>query len=632
MRSFLVTIILAVFATISVALAVMRMSEEGLSRVLGLPPAQAGETLYDFPPAEAQRINLIGNGTSAQCVRTTGGWQLKTPWEDRMEPRAVQAIFQFTLGTRVEASIPADKLESANTGFKDGEIGFGFIDNEGDTIAKFIVGHKTAWVGTDPGTGSHVPTVFVAPRDKGRKDYLYACTDPGDILSIMSGGFKKLRDHHPFFFHPLSIEHLRVKKKTGELMLTQEKGNGVWNITKPLGLQSDADAVLKLVQGLFDLRAVNVMNRSEVTLPSADSKDVTEIGIRFYGTEEEITLTTYSPLTQDAVTVLATVSDRPSAVFELPIRSGPDPEGGKNLVGITELPLAVNSLRDATLTSIQFPGIKNILIRPDDSEPLIISRQSQKDVFSVLIEDDIVEPDTSALFGLVQTLNQTKVSEFVSDTATDLSPYGLDKPFLTLIFGSFKGERIHIDFGRDEQGSLHAIRNGTTTVFKIDQSLLANIPIRPWEWKNRQLLKVDAYDVTQITRALKDQPPLVLESNFISETWKAKQADEDRSVYLIKKRAERLRDNLLNLRVDTWLRPGHSLAEKALQDPDIILKITYQTVNDQGEEGPEETRSLSLAADAKNTTFYGMIDGESSPFLLGKAKALEFAEDLFSLD
>ncbi|MBK1827378.1 DUF4340 domain-containing protein [Haloferula rosea] len=634
MRSIFFTILLALLAFVSGSLAVMRMSEGSLARVFGLPSTPIGEELYEFDPNAVENIYLLGNGTSAHCRKTDAGWQMVAPWEDRMDPRAAQAIFGFTLNARVEGAIPSEKVESVNFGFEDGQIGFGFTDPNGDTIAKYILGHRTAWRGTDPDTAEPIPTVFVQPRDKGRKDYLYACTDPGDIHSLLKDEFKALRDHHPFLFHPTIVQSLRVKNRTGEMVLSREHPKELWSIVKPLGLKSDRAALVRLLQGLYDLEALDVKNRSEVTLPTVDPKEVEQIGLKFFGAAEEVVLEIYPPESPEADRVLAKISDRPNAVFELPLLTNASLEGGKDEVGIRDLPLSVNELRDPTLTSINHLGLKSILVSPANGEDIILQRATPKDRFSILLDGRIEEPSVLALNALIKTVTEAKVSDFVSDTATDLKPYGLDQPFLVLRFASFDGEVIQLSFGQGKDGDIHAVRDGTTTVVKVDPSMLTLIPTRPWDWRERQLWKISQPDVVGIQRQIGNEPALELGYDFVTERWTAKKEGKDLSVELVNKRADLLLNNLLDLKADAWLRPDHTAATAALKKPWLNLSLLIKEYDDEGEFAGLKNRGLVIAkvGEEGSVVYFGRVVGDENPFLLDRANAEAIAADLFEIE
>lgn len=623
MRSVSATLLLALAAVISVGLAGLRLFEGNLSRVFGAPPAELGAPLYRFDPNEAVEMRLSGNGIGAHCVKTDTGWRVVEPWEDRMDPRVAQALFNFTLGTRVEGAIPEEKVESVNLGFSDGQIGVRIADANEDPLAKFMIGHRTAWMGTDAETGDPIPTVYVQPRDRSRKDYLYACTDPSDIHAVLGEGFKHLRDHHPFLFHPSIVRSMRIKNRSGEMLLSRDASNELWDIVKPLGLKSNREAVVRLLQGLYDLEALSVVDRASVTLPTTDPETLDQIGLTFFGSEREFVLEIYPPEEPDDTTVLAKISDRPSAIFELPLTPAAGPAEAPP-VALSELPLSVNELRDPTLASINPRNLSSILVSPAAGEDILIRRDSPAERYKVMLDGRLRDPSETALFALLQAVNEGRVSEFVSDSATDLAPYGLDTPFLVLRFLSFDGSRLELDFGQDTEGRVHAMREGTTTVVRVDPAVMSLIPTRPWDWLDPAVWRVDAVNLSSIVRTRDDQQLTLTQVNPVTETWRAELDGENVTDRLSKERTEILMRNLLELEAVAWLPPGEETATEALAKPDLVFTLLARDYDNQGELAGIIRPELRIARIKQGDAapYYGSVSTEPSPFLL-KAEDVE---------
>ncbi|MGB6221264.1 DUF4340 domain-containing protein [Haloferula sp.] len=634
MRSVVFTLFLCLVAFVSVGLAALRLADGSLARVFGAPATKIGDTLYDFDPAAVESIGLQGNGIKAFCKRTESGWEVVSPWKDRMDPRIAQKLVSFTLASRVEGALPTEKFESNTLGLDDGWVGVWITDKESETLSKYVLGRRTAWLGTDAETGETIPTIFVQPRDKNRKDFIYACTDPNDIHSLLTDGFKRLRDHHPFLFHPTIVESLRIKNRTGELLLSRKQPKELWKIVKPLELKSDPTSLVRLLQGLYDLEALKVMSRSEVTLPTDDPSAVDQIALRFFGREDEIVLEIYPPENPDSPTVLARVSDRPNAIFELPRLATPGTENKPASVALADLPLSVNELRDPTLTSINPAQVQGILIASTNSDNIFIKRDNPQARFEVNLDGQWVTPNETALFSLLKTVTEGRVAGFVSDTATDPSVYGLDQPFLTIRFLGFDDSHIQLDFAQNEKGEVLAIRSGTTTVFKIDPAMLGLIPLQSWEWRDTQLWGISEYDVHGIERKLRASPQVILSYKPNTQEWTATEAGKDRTPELAVDRANRFLKHLTGLKVRSWLRPDHEAARKALADPDMVVSIFAMQVDDEGENIGLRAHRLTLASVpvGDSRIIYGSVEGKPNPFTLAAESFDLLGVDLFSFD
>lgn len=634
MRSLAFTFLLCLLTVVSVGLAAVRLADGSLARILGAPATGVGESLYDFDPAAVSDIALRGNGVSAYCRRTEEGWRVISPWDDRMDPRIAQKIVTFALESKVEGALPSDKVQSNTLALDDGWIGIRISDREDEPLAKYVLGRRTAWYGTDAESGEAIPTIFVQPRDRNRKDFFYACTDPGDIQSLLTDGFRRLRDHHPFLFHPTLVENLRIRNRSGELLLSRDQPNELWKIVKPLELKSDRDSLVRLLQGLYDLEAVRVMSRSEVTLPTDDPAEVDQIAMRFFGRTDEIVLEIYPPETPNSPTVLARVSDRPGAVFELLRNATPANEGTSAPVALADLPLSVNDLRDPTLTSINPAQVQGILIASTNSENIFIKRDRPEDRFEVFLDGEMRTPNETALFALLKTVTEARVSGFVSDTATNPATYGFDNPFLTLRFLGFDDTIIQLDFSRSKEGEILAMRAGTNTIVKIDPAMLALIPLNTWEWRDTRLWEISENDVHSIERRLRDTPPLTLGYKGITEQWTARQGDEDRTPELALDRANRFLDHLTGLQAGTWIRADNQQARKALADPDMVITLIGRDYNETTDREELKQQKLTVGSVETGTgrVYFASVEGLGNPFILKREAFDLLSVDLFAFE
>ncbi len=637
MRSISFTIFLLLLAVVSGGMVAMRVSEGNLHRIFGPPPTGAGDRLYDFDPALASSIVLSGNGANAHCVLRHGRWQVITPWQDRMDPVFAKAIIAFTLGTRVVDAIPRDEFDEEKKAFSNSAIRVRIEDSNGKALAKYILGPLTAVTHLDPETGEEHPTVFLRPRESGRNDYVYACT--GDIHPIFKDGLRYLRDHRPFYFDPRLLQSIRIRNAEGGLTLSRQSPDSTspWRITKPLELGTDRAAVRQLLENLYLLRAKNVLNRAEVTLPSAGEGDVESIALRHFGETGERTLQIFPPATPEAETQYAIVDDRPDAVFELlrrPLAAGAN--GQDDMVSLAVLPDTVNQLRDKTLAHILITAVKTIRILPSTGTEIFIGRETPRDGGLVRLNGEMQPLNPYALQNLIKAFTQIPVTAFVTDAAgDDLSPYGLDRPALTVSFASFGDEEIAFLFGLSRDGTWHVMRGGTTTVAKLDDQFIREIAVKPWQWRQTALWSIAAVDLKTIERTIEGQPTLALTHDFLSESWSASENGQDRSSELSTARANRLLAVLLDLNVQEWLAADDSQAAAALANPALRFSLGIDVVDDEGEDAGRQWRHLAIAPASDspaNRLFYARIDGEPHPFLLGHGTVYQLAVDLFGDD
>ncbi|WP_367873739.1 DUF4340 domain-containing protein [Luteolibacter sp. Populi] len=664
MRSVTFTLLLFVLAASVTVVAALRIKEGNLSRLFGAPPVEPGRYLYKFDGEKVRHIQLGGNGFIVDCTwdkglwtaegrrvnREGGGATTTVLWKDRLDPRVADTIGQFTLGTQVVDVIPEGKLDTSKGGLKEGKIGVKIEDGKGELLATYLLGHSTKWVHIDPQTKQDYPTVFVQPLDPGRSDDTYVCT--GDIRAVFRDGFRHLRDHHPFLFNPLQLEAVRIQDGEKELLLSRTGATTPWRITKPLELKTNPEAVKKLLTDLLNLRAVEVKDRSEVTLPEASTNGRQRFGLRHFGQKTEVVLEVMPPVTPEAETVFATVSDRPGTVFELRLKPlpavtlpsvpstpgmPPPPVVKDDMVALAELPDTIDELRDSRLSLLVAESLQGILISSSTGPEIVLSRaQVGADWLYRNAkggEEEKANPIT--LVRLHDAITKSKVLKFVNDAATDLTPYGLDRPSISLRFVSFGSESFELVFGQSKDGTWYAMRAGVPIVMKIDQQVIDNISTQLWQWRQPYIWSLSDVNVLGVERQMTGKPDLLLEYDVVKQLWRAREGSTDRSPELVLARADKLLQGVIGLQVEEWLAPDHADAAVALASPTLRFEVTAKQFNEQMVEIGVAQHLLTLApgpAGPGTKFYYGRVDKDPNPFRIVAQSAERLEVDVFADD
>lgn len=611
MRSLLLTLLLASATLALGVLAAWQFQEGSLNRLLGTPPTEVGKKIYpDFQPEKVAKITVMSGEARAVFVKSPGGWEAVTPWQDRMDHRAAIAMITFANTTTARDLTPRDRIKPATAGLKGGTYTeIGMLDARGESLARFRLGRRTPLSDMIPGESETIPTIYLLPLERGRKSHIYAAT--GDILPLFKDGFAYLRDHRPFALNPILLEKIRILTSQGELTLGRADPAAPWRITKPLDLPTDPAAVKALLEGLFELQATKLADRSEVTLPLDGAAPAnSRIAITHFGEAAETVLGIHPPENPEARETLATVSDRPDTVFTLPMKPDPD------LVSISDLPLTVNDLRDPTLTNLNIPSIRGIAIETATTPTILVSRQPPAP-WTATIGATEQPANEQRLFDLLKAVTETRALSFETDAAPeDLTPWGLHRPILTLTFLAENNQTLAVSFGLDKSGNLFAKRKGSPTVMRLDNSFLEKIAVRPHDWRHARLWSVSRVDLTTIVRTPADPPALELRYDFLGESWKAFREGKETTANLEPARANFVLTTLENLQVTRWLSPADEEAAKALETPDLTFALTEGTLDEFGEKNGERTQVLTLALDKGSKTVFGKISSDPSPFTI----------------
>ena len=615
LRSFIFTILLLTVTAILGALAVLQMRAGSLERLLGSPPVELGERIYpDFQPENVARIRVRSGETEAVFVKTPGGWIATTPWQDRMDYRATLAILTLANTTLAVDRVEREKLDPDAAGLSVNSTEITCQDASGETLAHFRLGRRTPLLHLTESENPQslpetLPTTYLLPLERGRKSHVYAAT--GDLAPLFKDGFRKLRDHRPLQFNPLALGKIRIRTGEGELTLGRTDASAPWRIIKPLDLATDPATVKTLLEGLFELQATKISERSDVTLPAITaSAKSNQIAITHFGSEEETVLDILPTETPEAREALATVSDRPEAVFTLPLKAE------EEIVSIADLPLTVNDLRDPTLTNLNIASVRGIAIETATTPTVLISREPSRP-WTATINGKEQTANEQRLFDLLMAVTSTRALSFETDAAPeDLSPWGLHRPVLTLVFLAENNQTLSISFGLDRRGGLFAKRKTSPTIMRIDNSFLTKIAVNAHDWRHARLWSFYKVDLTTLVRTQDGSPPLELAYDDRDTSWKATRAGNDVTADLDPLRANFILTTLENLAVARWLAPNDEAAAKALEKPTLTFTATENTVDDFGEDSGTKTRTLTLATDPKANLIYGKLSTDPSPFTL----------------
>ena len=611
MRSLILTLLIAFTTAALGAIALWQFRDGNLHRMLGMPPTPVGERIFPkFDPNEAAMISLRSGDVKATFTKTEGIWQATTPWEDRMDARAAIAIIGFTSSTMVEDFVPRDKLDPELAGFGAKGHDIRIQNAKGETLAYFRLGRRTPWEYLPQTDGAKPsPTIYLLPLERGRKTHVYAAT--GDILPLFKDNFKYLRDHRPFYFNPLNLQKMRIKTSEGELTLGRENLNAPWRIVKPLDLATDPTTMKNLLERLFEFQAIKLSDRSEVTMPTEGVSSLhTEIAMSDFGSKQETVLQIFPTEDANARTTQAIVSDRPDTVFHLPLKSEPD------LISISDLPLTVNELREATLTNLNIASIRGIAIESVASPTILVTREPPAP-WLVTVNNREQIANEQRLFELLKAVTDTRVLSFVTDSAPeDLSPWGSDKPVLKLSFIAKNNQALTIHFGLDKKGNLYAMRKASTSIVSLSVEFLDKIAVRQHEWRHARLGSFNRVDIVSLKRHQNGLEPLELGYEKVSDEWSASSGGKDATANLDQLKANFLMGVIENLEVASWLSETDETAIAALKTPLLTFEITQILVDDFGDETGRETEIISIGLDQATGKIYGKKASEHLYFTL----------------
>jgi hypothetical protein len=183
----------------------------------------------------------------------------------------------------------------------------------------------------------------------------------------------------------------------------------------------------------------------------------------------------------------------------------------------------------------------------------------------------------------------------------------------------------------DKSGTIFVNRLGTSSVMRVDKSLLSAIAIHPYEWLHSRLWSLSRVDLVGIDRSTPQLPQLTLEYADLNEAWKGTAAGVDVTDKINPDNANYLLGALESLKISRWLAADDTAAATALAKPTLTLVIKERIVTDLGDDIGIEQRELKFAplpGASPPQFYYGRLTSDAHPFWLDRASYEKLAVEL----
>lgn len=606
-------------------------------------------------------------------------------------------------------------------------------DDSLTTVARYTLGSTSPWL-ADAGDGETLlPTTYLRTNFYGRDKRIHVVS--GNILHIFKDGLEALRDPYPVQLDTELLRNITIStdEDSVPLRLSRISAEAPWTVVSPVITGADDDNVTKLVSNLCNLKAIRVEDAIEVKLPE---KPLFTIKMEGDWGETPHELRIYQPFSQEGDEQKychATVNNRPvvftlqaeprnmqngsysrlvSEICKLPVLP---PKAMAQIrmsgmrVAVSELPLSLNSLRSMkfadldvkdvarfALRSTRGNGAVRVLLIPGDEE----SKVEDTWMFATATTQ-YEKAEASAVNRFLGGLSTIPVDEVVADAAPGedmnqlLADFGLNAPDYILsilprpcmVRASIFGQDLPMVKDRsvrnflirrfvDPASGRHAwfgSEMGSNSICKLSTKFTRLLSLRAEKWKDRNLLHFPISAVRRLTLGYQ-QAPLVLNYEYMGETWSGTLKDEDVTPRINPHRAAYYLRSLQKLKVSQWLDREDEDALEALKQPafhiTLELELTdyskaestvieqdenvnpgldmpEEMLNEQGEDAEilrslatmehktrSETRTLEIAPasyDSDRPFFYGRITETGQLFILSYEDAQSLAGDILDM-
>lgn len=474
------TLLFSCLTLVLITLVVVQQIRGNLDFIFGSPPLSVGEVVYNFEPAEVERIHILNHdGTQATIVKKGVAWTLEDPWQDYADSRVIRSLIDFASRLQIEDVIDRDEVDELEEfGLRDSRIELQLFDKQGKSLCHFRMGRYTAWRGFDPNIKLEdptqkppsFPTLVIRPAEDDKKDHLYICSDFADptlrtipIRDFFTAGLRSFRDHQLFYLSPAAAAEITLKEKNFEITLQRPslQKNADWNISKPFELSVNPEKLEQLLNGLSQITADQVLDENALNLPDPLPENITHsISIRYFlpdGTlSPAVTAIFYPPANEQATLAPVLISEGPekkrSAILMVP-------QGTGSL--LADLPRSVNDLRSRTMTSLQVKQIKTLSVSDFTGRSVNLSLERDPHERAQRWQAQVTGPEGAhasnrsfsgpanefQVTRLFEALFKDDIQGFTNDASTDPKTYGLHQPIRRIKMMLKDGTHAHFVIG-----------------------------------------------------------------------------------------------------------------------------------------------------------------------------------------
>lgn len=293
---------------------------------------------------------------------------------------------------------------------------------------------------------------------------------------------KDLRDRTILMFDDNEVKKLEIRGPDREIVLN--KTDAGWTLEKPTQANADETEVKTFLSNLRSLRAQDFLEEPVLGLP--------EFGLEPPQLSIALTL---GDNTQKTVLIGGEKSDDKGAKTRYVKRA--ELEKPLFLAGEwiwRDLDKNVADFRDKTVAQFTADQAKKIEVKRQDGEGFTLTRGADnKWSIDKTQEGTLREP---ALSQFVDELRQLRGFESAAENPADLSVYGLDTPFVSVVVSDSEGKKLATVLagqkGEGEERKTFAMAEGSQTVFGLRDYVFDRLNKKPADFWEKPAEKKEA--------------------------------------------------------------------------------------------------------------------------------------------
>ena len=425
-------------------------------------------------------------------------------------------------------------------------------------------------------------------------DAVYVVSD--DLKNIVSKRAEDFRDHRMTPFLTTLIRRAIFRVDGGEIELSKEQDN--WLLQRPIKARASNDAVVDLLTKINQTEVVNFLSDQKGAAPSLGLDSPSRAVTLFGGDDSKVEISLGNPVPSHPDLIYAQLPQR-NCVVEVRKELG------------TLFDITPNDLRDRKIARLNADIIDRVTIEKPDQPDLVLGRQENRWRF---LSSTASLANANSIATLIQMLNEGDIQKFVSDTATDLTKYGLDRPFLKIVFSSYSSENTAeanagetvlttLAFGNSDGGFTYARVEQEPYIFSITDKFINDLPTSELNFRTLDILELRRGELESVHIDKPGQDPIDLvrgdKGQWVIKGKVTQQNEAEIQTFL---------NTLASLRATAWMES--SKWEQSVDRPSLIVQIRYQS--------GETDRELELKFGGTNpeNKHYGTSTEQTGTFLL----------------
>ena len=436
-----------------------------------------GAYLVDLDRDDVTQLEIENGDTKTRLQKTADGWRLTAPMADRADPKVIDTLLYSAQFLKRDDSI---------TNLGKGDQKRNYLKQFGVLRSRLIlrcIGKQT-----------HVELQFGG--ETAVEGSCYVRVDSKDDVFVTDDDLKNLVSRPPDFFrdHELTpflapeIDRIVLTQAAGEIELTRQQDQ--WQIERPIKARASQAAVSRMLKKISE---TPVLQFQDEEAGGEFETDTSPSAISLFSGQSKVKIACGAPVSNQPGHIYARVSDRPSTFIV-----------AESLA--QTLDQRPNDLRDRKIARLNPDLIDRITINTKGQPSAQLSRKEGRWMIS---DQNDTPADTDAVNRLFNTLNSNDVSRFVSDTASDLTSYGLDAPSLEFAFSSYSSENTAEDnagetrlatlaIGREENQTYYARVEEEPYIVALPKRIVDQLPTNDFSFRSHEILDLPRSELASV--------------------------------------------------------------------------------------------------------------------------------------